>query len=425
MKVLVLGSGGREHALAEMAKKGKQVEKVFVAPGNAGTSQVGENVSLDPKDFDAVANYVENNGIDFVIVGPEDPLVLGIVDYFNEDKRTKNTAIFGPSKAAAQLEGSKSFAKDLMLKNGIPTAKYKTFSDSELSEAQAYLKEVGTPIVLKADGLAAGKGVRVCTELSEAQDALTDILQDKKYGSAGASVVIEEFLSGIELSVFAVCDGNDYRLLPTAKDYKRAGEGDTGLNTGGMGAISPVGFADESLIEKVKTKIVEPTLQACKKAGHPYKGFLYFGLMIVEGEPFVIEYNCRMGDPETQVVLPRITSDLLSIIYNAATEGFEKEDHIEVRDEVAAAIVLASAGYPGSYEKGKPIKKLGNMKGSNVYHAGTKLDGEMLKTNGGRVLAIVSFGENLREALDKSYLSATEIKFEGKYYRKDIGFDVL
>ncbi|MFY0674922.1 MAG: phosphoribosylamine--glycine ligase [Bacteroidia bacterium] len=425
MKILVLGSGGREHALAMSICKSPLCEKVFIAPGNGGTDQIGENVSINPGNFDEVAGFVAINKIELVVVGPEDPLVYGIVDFFETDSRTQGVPIFGPKKAAAMLEGSKAFAKAFMNKHNIPTADYKEFSDAEFDEAKTYLEEKGAPIVLKADGLAAGKGVRVCFETEEAINALEDILLDKKYGAAGAKVVIEQFLDGVELSVFAICDGKNYKLLPTAKDYKRIGEGDTGLNTGGMGAISPVPFASDELMAKVKEQVVDRTMEGLKEDGLEYRGFLYFGLINCGGDPYVIEYNCRMGDPETEAVLPRVKSDLLPEFINGANGNLDMSQELEFIDESATTVILVSGGYPEAYEKGKGIKGIPAESDSIVFHAGTKKDHEVLKTSGGRVLAITSFDLDPKKALEKSYAIAEEIRFEGKYYRKDIGFDIL
>lgn len=424
MRVLILGSGGREHALAWVAKKSDKSTKVFIAPGNGGTGEVGENVNLDPKNFDQVADFVKDHNIDLVVVGPEDPLVMGIVDFFERDERTSNIPIFGPNKEAAQLEGSKAFAKKFMARHDIPTASYREFTDNDVDEAKAYLMEKGAPIVLKADGLAAGKGVRVCFTTEEALAALEDILLDKKYGNAGARVVIEDFLDGIELSVFAICDGRNYVLLPTAKDYKRIGEGDTGLNTGGMGAISPVPFAGAELMGKIKNRVIEPTINGLQSDGIDYKGFLYFGLISVGGDPYVIEYNCRMGDPETEAVLPRVKTDLLPVM-EAAAKGALNVDSLLVRDEAATTVILVSGGYPEAYEKGKSITGISAQDESIVFHAGTKITDNGLVTNGGRVLALTSFDANPKKALERSYQLAESIDFDGKYYRSDIGFDIL
>lgn len=424
MNVLILGSGGREHALARTVAKSEMCEKVYVAPGNGGTEDVAENIQIDVKNFDQIADFVQAKQIGLVVVGPEDPLVMGIVDFFETDSRTQGVEIFGPNKACAMLEGSKAFAKEFMKRHDIPTAEYQEFTDEQFDEAKTYIINEGAPIVLKADGLAAGKGVRVCFGLAEALEALEDILLDKKYGAAGASVVIEQFLEGIELSVFAICDGKNYVLLPTAKDYKRIGENDTGLNTGGMGAISPVPFADEELMTKVKDRVVDPTINGLQKEGMFYKGFLYFGLMRVNGDPYVIEYNCRMGDPETEAVLPRVKTDLLPVMLSAS-KGSLSVTSLDFTDEGAATVILVSGGYPESYEKGKAITGIHASNDTEVFHAGTKLlDGELV-TSGGRVLALTSLNKNLKEALQKSYEAAEAIDFENKYFRTDIGFDIL
>lgn len=419
-----MGSGGREHALARTVAKSSLCEKVYIAPGNGGTNDVGENVQLDIKNFDEVADFSKENSIDLVVVGPEDPLVMGIVDFFEKDARTQDIEIFGPNKACAMLEGSKAFAKQFMARHNIPTAVYQEFTDEQFKEAKTYIINQGAPIVLKADGLAAGKGVRVCFSLSDALSALEDILLDKKYGAAGAKVVIEQFLQGVELSVFAICDGDRYVLLPTAKDYKRIGENDTGLNTGGMGAISPVPFADSELMAKVKEQVVDRTMQGLKQEGLNYKGFLYFGLIQVEGSPQVIEYNCRMGDPETEAVLPRVKSDLLPVMMGAA-KGQLPTTELEFSKESAATVVLVSGGYPEAYDKGKPISGALTMASTEVFHAGTKQNNGQLVTSGGRVLALTSMDVDPKEALKKSYEAADAIGFDGKYFRKDIGFDIL
>lgn len=422
MKVLVLGSGGREHALAHAISKSVECDKVFIAPGNGGTGEVGENVDLNPMDFDAIKTFVLQQAVDFVVVGPEAPLVGGITNFFQEDSDLKAIPILGPSKEAAMLEGSKAFAKEFMARHDIPTADYAEFNGLQLDEARQYLSEKGAPIVIKADGLAAGKGVHVCFTEEDAQNSLTEILADKKYGDAGDKVVIEQYLDGIELSVFVVADGSSYVMLPTAKDYKRIGEGDTGLNTGGMGAISPVPFATDALLSVVKEQVVDRTMAGLKKDGLDYKGFLYFGLMKVGDTPYVIEYNCRMGDPETEAVLPRVSNDLLPVLKKAA-EGNLSGETLTFTDDFAATVILVSGGYPESYAKGKEIS-LGDSTQSLVYHAGTKQDGDKLLTSGGRVLAITSFDADLKTALAKSYATAQNIGFEGCDYRKDIGFDL-
>jgi phosphoribosylamine--glycine ligase len=424
MKVLIRGSGGREHALAHKISQSKACERVFMAPGNGGTVGVAEPVQIDPMNFDQLAGYVHVNKIDFVVVGPEAPLVAGLVDYLGADARTCEVPVFGPNKMAAQLEGSKDFAKGFMLRHGIPTACYATFAGSEYAQAAEYVARKGAPIVLKADGLAAGKGVRVCLAPGEAEDALRDMLLDGKYGAAGAKVVVEDYLDGRELSVFAVCDGKEYVLLPTAKDYKRVGEGDSGPNTGGMGAVSPVWYADADFMEKVDSQVVRPTMRGLRADGIDYRGFLYFGLMRVAGEPYVIEYNCRMGDPETEAVLPRIKSDLLPLLYAAARGGLGPQAAVDLYPQACATVVLASAGYPGEYSKGKAIKIGGAVAGAMIYHAGTALENHVLTTAGGRVMAVSALGDRLRDALGICYAQIEAVRYEGKVYRRDIGLDL-
>lgn len=424
MNVLILGSGGREHAFAHQIAKSKLLTKLYIAPGNAGTALCGTNINLSLNDFTAIRNCVISLHINLVIVGPEDPLVNGLVDFFKEDNLLKQIPIIGPGKKGAQLEGSKDYSKQFMLRNGIPTARYKTFMQSELNEGIEFLKTLKPPYVLKADGLAAGKGVIISSDLNEATQELTEMLQNLKFGDASSRVVIEEFLDGIELSTFVLTDGKHYLILPEAKDYKRIGDGDAGLNTGGMGAVSPVPFADNTFMKKVEEQIVIPTIQGLKKEQIPYLGFLFIGLMNMEGNPFVIEYNCRMGDPETEVVLPRITNDLLEIFLKAAT-GNLNEINLTIDDKTAATIMLVSGGYPEHYEKGFEISGLNNSFESTIFHAGTTSFNGKTVTNGGRVLAITSLGNDVTEAFAKSYKTASTINFSKKYNRSDLGKDLL
>lgn len=424
MNVLLLGSGGREHALAWKIAKSSILTELYVAPGNAGTKSIAKNVAIQPTDFEAIKTFVLENQIEFVIVGPEAPLVEGIYDFFQNDEALKGITVVGPSKRAAQLEGSKDFAKDFMKRHGIPTAKYATFTQENIQEGFQFLEKLKPPYVLKADGLAAGKGVLILPKLEDAKRELISMIQDAKFGDASSKVVIEQFLSGTELSVFIITDGESYKILPEAKDYKRIGEGDTGLNTGGMGAISPVPFADEIFMEKVENQIIKPTMKGLQKDNLDYKGFIFFGLISVKGEPYVIEYNCRMGDPETEVVIPRIKSDLLDLFDGIATKTLSERD-IQIDDRSAATIMMVAGGYPEEYEKGKQIYGLNAVTDSMVFHAGTKSDGPAVLTAGGRVLAVTSLGRNLDNALDISYDSIQNIEFEGHYYRKDIGQDVL
>lgn len=402
----------------------EKCSKLFVAPGNAGTGQIAHNVPLQLNDFASIGQFVLQENIELVIVGPEDPLVNGIRDYFEADPQLKEIAILGPGKAGAQLEGSKDFSKSFMEKYGIPTAKSKTFTAQSIDAGLSYLDSCNTPIVLKADGLAAGKGVIISESKEDAKTALNSMLLDKQFGEASTKVLIEEFLNGVELSVFVLSDGTDYILLPEAKDYKRIGEGDTGLNTGGMGAVSPVNFANDEFMAKVKTEVIEPTITGLKKEGIDYKGFIFIGLMNVNGEPYVIEYNVRMGDPETQVVFPRIKSDVAELLWSAAT-GNLKNTALKISDNVAATVVLVAGGYPQAYEKGKTIKGLADVTEALVIHAGTKQDEYEFLTNGGRVLAITGQGETLEDALEKCYYGVSCISWEGMYYRKDIGKDIL
>jgi len=423
MNVLILGSGGREHAFAWKIAKSSSCNNLFIAPGNAGTAEVGNNVEIGVNDFESIKKFVLSEGIEMVVVGPEDPLVNGIYDFFQEEEELQNISLIGPSKEGARLEGSKEFAKEFMFRHNIPTAKYKAFTKDNLVEGYAFLESLDAPYVLKADGLAAGKGVLILDDLQEAKDELKAMVADAKFGNASSTVVIEEFLDGIELSVFVLTDGNSYKILPSAKDYKRIGEGDTGLNTGGMGAISPVPFADRFYIEKVEREIVKPTVEGLIKDGITYKGFIFIGLINVKGQPKVIEYNVRMGDPETEVVIPRIKSDLLNLLKGIDDGTFSEKD-LNITEEVATTVMLVSGGYPEAYEKGKEITGIESVEDSIVFHAGTKMENETLKTNGGRVIALTSFGENIENALTKSFESAEKISFNGKYYRKDIGFDL-
>ena len=423
MKVLLLGSGGREHALAWKIAQSSILDELFIAPGNAGTKKHGKNVDLSPTDFDGIKEFVIAQQIDMVIVGPEEPLVNGIYDYFQADEQLKKVGIIGPSKFGAQLEGSKDFAKAFMARHAIPTAKYGTFTSETITQGLSFLDAMKGPYVLKADGLAAGKGVLILSDLDEAKSELKSMLLDEKFGVASSKVVIEQFLDGIELSVFVLTDGESFKLLPEAKDYKRIGEGDTGLNTGGMGAISPVPFADASFMDKVHNRIIVPTIKGLKSEKITYKGFVFFGLISVKGDPYVIEYNCRMGDPETEVVIPRLKSDILDLFEGVASNTLSERD-IQFIDKSAATVMMVSGGYPGEYEKGKSIFGLNSIVDSIVFHAGTSADGPSVLTSGGRVLAVTSYGKNLEAALEKSYDSISKINYDGAYYRKDIGQDV-
>ena len=422
INVLILGSGGREHAFAWKISKSSSCNKLFIAPGNAGTNDVGTNVDIEINDFNSIKKFVLINEVAIVLVGPEDPLVNGIYDFFQNDDELKNIALIGPSKQGAQLEGSKKFAKEFMFRHNIPTAKYKAFTKENLKDSSKFLESLSPPYVLKADGLAAGKGVLIINDIKEAKQELKKMICDGKFGKASSTVVIEEFLEGTELSVFALTDGISYKILPSAKDYKRIGEGDTGLNTGGMGAISPVPFADRFYIEKVEREIIKPTIKGLIKDNIRYSGFIFFGLINVKGQPKVIEYNVRMGDPETEVVLPRISSDFLNLL-KGINDGTFSERDLEISTEVAATVMLVSGGYPSNYEKDKLILGTDKVDKSIIFHAGTKLD-DGLKTNGGRVLALTSLAENLNLALKASYDSAKQISFNKKYYRTDIGFDL-
>ena len=424
MKVLLLGSGGREHALAWKIAQSSILDELYIAPGNAGTRQFGKNIPISPIDFDAVKLFVLENSIEMVVVGPEEPLVLGIYDYFITDPDLYKIPVIGPSKFGAQLEGSKDFAKAFMNRHSIPTAKYATFTIENLEEGLTFLKNMKSPYVLKADGLAAGKGVLIIHDLDEAQAELKSMLQHEKFGEASKKVVIEQFLDGIELSVFIVTDGHSFKLLPEAKDYKRIGEGDTGPNTGGMGAISPVPFADAAFMDKVHNRIIVPTVKGLKSEGIVYKGFVFFGLICVKGDPYVIEYNCRMGDPETEVVIPRLKSDILDLFEGIASNTLSERD-IQFIDKSAATVMMVAGGYPDVYEKGKQIYGLNSVVDSLVFHAGTIADGPSVLTSGGRVLAVTSYGKNIEVAIEKAYEAVSKISFEGAYYRKDLGQDVL
>ena len=422
MKVLLLGSGGREHALAWKINQSERLTKLYVAPGNAGTAEIAENVNIKVTDFEALANFVENNAIDMLVVGPEDPLVEGIRDYFEADARFARLMIVGPGKAGAILEGSKDFAKEFMFRHHIPTAGYLTVTKDNLEKGFAFLETLKPPYVLKADGLAAGKGVLILDNLEEAKREL-ELMLGGKFGKAGNQVVIEEYLKGIELSVFALTDGRSYKILGSAKDYKRIGEGDIGLNTGGMGAVSPVPFANEEFNRKVEERVVRPTIEGLQKDGIDYKGFVFFGLMNVGGDPYVIEYNVRMGDPETEVVMPRLKTDVLSL-FEAMAKGELEQAAFELDDRFCTTVMLVSQGYPGDYEKGKEITGVPDVKGSIVFHAGTKLADGKVVTNGGRVIAVSSFGKTMREALAQSYENVAKIHFDGMNFRRDIGFDL-
>ena len=423
MNILILGSGGREHTFAYKISQSKRCNHLFVAPGNAGTSEIATNVSISVNDFEAIKNCVINNDITMVIVGPEDPLVNGIADYFLATKELKNVMLIGPSKAGALLEGSKERAKEFMMDHQIPTAEYQSFTKETLKEGKLFLDTLNPPFVLKADGLAAGKGVLILNDIDEAKNELEEMLSNSKFGTASSTVVIEEFLDGIELSVFVLTDGKNYKILPTAKDYKRIGEGDTGLNTGGMGAISPVPFADGILMKKIEERIVIPTISGLIKENIDYKGFVFIGLINVNDEPFVIEYNVRMGDPETEVVLPRIKSDLVDLFEATFHQELDKT-FIEIDERAATTVMLVSGGYPEPYEKGKLILGIENVQDSIVFHAGTTIKNNKIVTNGGRVLAITSMDLDYKKALEKSYQNIEKLNFDAMNYRKDIGYDL-
>ncbi len=422
MKILIIGSGGREHALGWKIQQSDKVEQLFFAPGNAGTKELGTNLAVSVSDFEKIKSAVLENNIDLMLVGPEVPLVEGLHDFFAADEALKHVKVVGPKKLGAELEGSKDFAKAFMARHNIPTAQYATVTAANLNEGLAFLKTMQAPYVLKADGLAAGKGVLIIDSLEEAENSLKEML-DGQFGKASSKVVIEEFLSGVEVSVFVITDGKDYKILPEAKDYKRIGEGDTGLNTGGMGAITPVPFADDVFMKKVEERIIQPTVSGLQKDNIEYNGFIFFGLINVKGEPFVIEYNVRMGDPETEAVMLRIKSDFVDLLEGAAT-GTLSEKKIEIDERTAVTVMLVSGGYPGSYENGKVITGEEKVENSIVFHAGTKTDGDKVVTAGGRVIAVSSYGTDMKDALATSYRNAKKIEYDGKYYRKDLGFDL-
>ena len=424
MNILILGSGGREHSFTHKLIQSKKVTHIFVAPGNAGTQKIATNIDVNPTDFESVKKAVIAHDIQLVIVGPEAPLVNGVHDFFLADDELKSIPVIGPKKDGALLEGSKDFSKEFMFKHGIPTAKYQSFTKENLQQGKLFLESLTPPYVLKADGLAAGKGVLILDSLEEAKSELEEMVSNQKFGDASSTVVIEEFLKGIELSVFVLTDGKSYKILPSAKDYKRIGEGDKGLNTGGMGAISPVPFADQTFLNKVEELVVKPTILGLQKDGIDYRGFIFIGLMNDNGNPSVVEYNVRMGDPETEVVLPRIQSDLFDLFDGVANQNLEEKE-FSVTDKIATTVMLVSGGYPESYQKGAVISGLDNHKDSIIFHAGTKIKDETIVTSGGRVLAVTSLADTIQEALDQSYKTIDSIHFEKMNYRKDIGFDLV
>ncbi|MBM1105265.1 phosphoribosylamine--glycine ligase [Aurantibacter crassamenti] len=423
MNILILGSGGREHAIAWKLNQSSKCKNLFVAPGNAGTASIAQNIPIGVNDFEKIEEVVLKNAIDLVVVGPEDPLVNGVHDYFLNNDKLVNIPVIGPQKAAAQLEGSKEFAKEFMVRHNIPTAAYESFTVDNLEDGYSFLEKLKAPYVLKADGLAAGKGVLILNDLEEAKQELRAMLQDAKFGKASTTVVIEEFLSGIELSVFVLTDGEGYKVLPTAKDYKRIGEGDTGLNTGGMGAISPVPFTNADFMNKIHERVVKPTVEGLKTDSLPYKGFIFIGLIKVGDDPFVIEYNVRLGDPETEVVIPRIKNDLVEVFQAVAEQKLDSID-LQIDERTATTVMAVSGGYPGAYEKGKEITGFETIEDSIVFHAGTKIENDKVVTNGGRVLAVTSYGNDFKEALKKSYENIEKLHFDRINYRKDIGFDL-
>ena len=423
MTILLLGSGGREHAFAWKMIQSPLCDTLFVAPGKAGTAAIANNININPTDFPAIKDFILKEKVEMVVVGPEDPLVKGIYDFFLNDADLKDIPVIGPSTVGAQLEGSKEFAKEFLFRHNIPTAAYDSFTAETVEQGCQFLETLQPPYVLKADGLAAGKGVLIIQDLAEAKEELRNMLVHQKFGSASAKVVIEEFLDGIELSCFVLTDGKSYKILPTAKDYKRIGEGDTGLNTGGMGAVSPVPYVDAVLMEKIETRIVKPTIDGFQKDGIPYKGFVFIGLINVKGEPIVIEYNVRMGDPETEVVIPRLKTDLVELFLAVANEKLNQIE-LEVDERSATTIMVVSGGYPEEFEKGKVISGLENITDSIVFHAGTKLENNQVLSNGGRVLTVTSYGDNFEEAIKKSYQNIAKLQFDKMYFRRDIGNDL-